>query len=128
MNRFLLLSLLSFAFFMAMQFSSVIGFDCNPNDDGPCVRYFKGPNCYYSKILGNYTPTCEGNCFQYDSFGSVEVTGYYPIMGGPLGTDCIVYADRNCSEKLGDTGNVKDNKCLSADGQSMRCFYNCNHH
>jgi hypothetical protein len=38
---------------------------CNDNNPGAneCVRYYGGGGC--NNELGNYTPTCQGNCFVY---------------------------------------------------------------
>jgi hypothetical protein len=84
-----------------------------------CVAY--GPAC--GDLTEQYTPTCEGNCFQYNSFGAIQVQGN--IIKG---TDCHVYSDSNCQNQILDTGNqVLTGSChtLSQPGQSMKCYFNC---
>ena len=113
--------LLLFALFMAVQFSSVLSRDCIPG--GACVSYYSGPDCRSSQLLGSYEPTCAGNCFQYDSFVSLAVTG-----DGRFGTNCELFVDANCLGKIGETGNRVRAFCLNANGgdaRSMRCYYKC---
>ena len=59
--------------------------------NGECVKFYGNSECKGSPI-GSYKPTCGGNCFQYNSFGSVFVSG-----DGTYGTDCVLYSDDNCS-------------------------------
>ena len=58
--------------------------------NGECVKYYSNSQCKGDPI-GSYKPTCGGNCFQYDSYSSVYVSG-----DGTYGTDCILYSDDNC--------------------------------
>jgi hypothetical protein len=88
---------------------------------GACVTY--GDVCNGAELPNGYTPTCTGNCFQYDSFGAIQVWG-----NDFLGTDCHVYSDDNCQNQILDTGNqVFTGSCHTLDpvGKSMKCFYNC---
>ena len=55
--------------------------------NGECVKFYGNSECKGSPI-GSYKPTCGGNCFQYDSFSSVYVSG-----DGFFGTDCVLYSD-----------------------------------
>ena len=107
--------------------------------NGECVKFYGNSECKGSPI-GSYKPTCGGNCFQYNSFGSVFVSG-----DGTYGTDCVLYADDNCSVEqtvslrpgdisvltrvaYQDTGNVVtgSGKCAAApNAKSMKCFYRC---
>ena len=59
--------------------------------NGECVKYYSNSQCKGDPI-GSYKPTCEGNCFQYDSFSSVYVSG-----DGFFGTDCVLYSDYDCT-------------------------------
>ena len=85
-----------------------------------CVTYFGSKGC--QDPLGSYHPTCNGNCFQYDNFMSLEVKGSFLYS-----TKCTYYADNSCSEVLGDSGDVFGTQCLSASekARSMKCYYDC---
>ncbi|KAJ7923636.1 hypothetical protein B0H13DRAFT_1979720 [Mycena leptocephala] len=87
-----------------------------------CVAYYQGNNCNGDVELGSYVPTCEGNCFQYSSFDSLQ------LSGTTHGVDCEVYSDSNCQNLILDTGNVGGDRsqCFNTKGaQSMRCYYDC---
>ena len=58
--------------------------------NGECVKFYGNSECKGSPI-GSYKPTYGGNCFQYDSFSSVFVSG-----DGTYGTDCVLYSDNSC--------------------------------
>ncbi|EJF64338.1 hypothetical protein BD309DRAFT_979930 [Dichomitus squalens] len=90
--------------------------------NGECVKFYSNDQCKGDPI-GSFKPTCEGNCFQFDSFSSVFVSG-----DGTFGTDCTLYSDDNCSVEQTDTGNVVvgGGKCAAApNAKSMKCFYRC---
>ncbi|KAJ7467504.1 hypothetical protein FB451DRAFT_1137342 [Mycena latifolia] len=89
----------------------------------PCVSLHRGSGCSGSRIsyLADYVPTCQGNCYQYDSFDSVEVSGSWI-----RGTTCHIYSDRNCQDQITNTGNVFFDKCANTPGaKSMKCYFNC---
>ena len=88
--------------------------------DGACVIYYGGKDC--QEPLGSYHPTCNGNCFQYDNFQSLEISG--SILAG---TDCEYFSDDECGNSLGKSGNTRLTTCMSSDvkAKSMRCYYNC---
>ncbi|KAJ7713130.1 hypothetical protein DFH07DRAFT_1003675, partial [Mycena maculata] len=73
---------------------------CGSGGAGECVTYYSGSAC--EGELGDYVPTCTGNCFQYSSFSSIQVKGS-PVAG----TDCVAYSDENCQNEVGNSGNVK---------------------
>ncbi|KAF3937620.1 hypothetical protein ABW19_dt0205679 [Dactylella cylindrospora] len=86
--------------------------------NGACVSFYTG--CGGLK-LGSYKPTCEGNCFRYDSFGGIWAAG-----DGTYGTNCYVYSDVNCQNYVGQTGNqVFRSGCKAIPGKSMKCYYRC---
>ncbi|KAF7342479.1 hypothetical protein MVEN_01837400 [Mycena venus] len=90
---------------------------------GECVTYFHGSDCDSANYIGDYVPTCGGNCFQYSSFDSLDVNG-----NDIFGTDCHVYSDSNCQNQIADTGNIVSfaGKCVNTQGaQSMKCYYGC---
>jgi hypothetical protein len=92
--------------------------------NGQCVTLYNSEDCN-GPVIGSYKPTCEGNCFQYDNFGSVSVAG-----DGTYGTDCHVYSDINCQNQIGDSGNhvIGAAQCLRLGlhaGKSMKCFFRC---
>ncbi|KAJ7347479.1 hypothetical protein DFH08DRAFT_960797 [Mycena albidolilacea] len=94
--------------------------ECN-GGGGECVSHFHGSSCQGTNFIGDYVPTCGGNCFQYSSFDSLLVEGSLF-----LGTDCHVYSDYNCQNQIVDTGNILGTSCYNTPGaQSMRCFYDC---
>ncbi|KAJ7046297.1 hypothetical protein C8F04DRAFT_343066 [Mycena alexandri] len=95
---------------------------CSGGIHNECVAFYRGADCQDPGELGSYTPTCEGNCFQFDSFDSLAVTG-----SQFFGTDCHIYSDINCQNQIADTGNeVSGRKCVNAAGaQSMICYYDC---
>ncbi|KAI9653453.1 MAG: hypothetical protein M1831_006001 [Alyxoria varia] len=87
----------------------------------PCVRYYGGGGC--TTEIGNYVPTCAGNCFQYDAFTGLKVKGG---GAGGKGTDCQVFSDINCQNQLYRTGNqVSQTGCFGGLAKSMKCYYNC---
>ena len=90
--------------------------------NGECVRFFSGSGCGGGTEIGSYRPTCEGNCYQYDSFSAIEVSG-----DGVFGTNCEAYSDINCQSSMGSTGNtVYLTKCGKfPNAKSMRCYYRC---
>jgi hypothetical protein len=96
--------------------------------NGQCVRYYRGRDCINdaAHIRGSYSPNCGGSCYQFDSFESIEVHG-----DGFFGTNCVVYADINCQQRIGETGNQVSvggvTTCLSLTGsaKSMKCFWRC---
>ncbi|KAJ7586186.1 hypothetical protein C8J56DRAFT_788019 [Mycena floridula] len=99
---------------------TVLSGDCS-GAEGECVHYYCGADCDAPGELGSYVPTCEGNCFQFNSFDSLFVRG-----NGILGTDCVFYSYINCQNEILDTGNEINGKCVNSPGaQSQRCFYNC---
>ncbi|KAJ7823494.1 hypothetical protein B0H14DRAFT_3470014 [Mycena olivaceomarginata] len=61
-----------------------------------------------TNFIGDYVPTCGGNCFQYSSFDSLLVEGSLF-----LGTDCHVYSDYNCQNQIVDTGNILGTSCYN---------------
>ena len=69
----------------------------------------------------NFIGTCEGNCYQYASFGSLG------LVGGTGGVRCIAYSDYNCQDEIVDTGDVDGKgKCTDAkDAQSVVCYSGC---
>ncbi|KAL7629627.1 hypothetical protein AAE478_001149 [Parahypoxylon ruwenzoriense] len=87
-----------------------------------CVEYYTAENCDVFKKAGEFVPTCDGNCFQYDSFSSLMSGG-----DGTYGVDCQVFSDSNCQNSIGDTWNeVIGNLCKHFPGEkSMKCFYRC---
>ncbi|KAJ7458175.1 hypothetical protein FB451DRAFT_1406485 [Mycena latifolia] len=86
-----------------------------------CVSYFHGANCQATNYISDYVPTCAGNCFQYNSFDSLYLTG-----NSILGTDCHAYSDSNCQNQIADSGNIVHQGCLNSPGaKSMKCYYNC---
>jgi len=99
--------------------------DCNSGAspgtaNGACVRFYGGAGCGGSGI-GSYKPTCGGNCFQYDAFYSLRVSG-----DGTYGTNCEVFSDVNCQNSLGSTGNTRITKCVNYNpARSMKCYYRC---
>ncbi|KAJ7226599.1 hypothetical protein C8J57DRAFT_1585400 [Mycena rebaudengoi] len=98
----------------------VVSKACNVFEN-ECVSLHRGDNCQASGLLTDFVPTCEGNCFQFDSFDSVLVRG-----SGFKGTDCHIFSDINCQNEIVDSGNEEREHCESAPGaQSMRCFFDC---
>ncbi|KAJ7478938.1 hypothetical protein FB451DRAFT_1240207 [Mycena latifolia] len=90
-------------------------------DGGECVSLYRGSDCQPAGELTDYVPTCGGNCYQFNSFDSVAVSG-----GFADGTDCHIFSDINCQNEITDTGNVHSNKCVNTPGaQSMICYYAC---
>jgi hypothetical protein len=90
--------------------------------DDECVAYYGGIDCQGDEEIGSYVPTCEGNCFQYSSFGSLQ------LSGNIHGVDCEVYSDSNCQNLILNTGNIGGgiSECFNTNGaQSMICYYNC---
>jgi hypothetical protein len=116
---------------LVLQATRVYSQDCGIPGivGGECVIYYGGSGCY-SPMLGSFRPTCQGNCFQFNSFGSVSVAG-----DGFSGTDCVLYSDINCQDEIigGDTGNEVSRggtvNCLSVNNggvaQSMQCYFGC---
>jgi hypothetical protein len=88
----------------------------------PCVSVHRGSSCGAgNNYLADYVPTCAGNCYQFDSFDSVEVSGSFI-----RGTDCHIYADINCQHEVKNSGNVFFSQCLDTPGaKSMKCYFNC---
>ncbi|KAF2455247.1 hypothetical protein BDY21DRAFT_380787 [Lineolata rhizophorae] len=89
---------------------------------GACVRYFSDGGCTGELELGNYQPTCDGNCFQFSSFSSIEIESSVIF-----GTDCIAYSDTNCQNEITDSGNQHGEHCMTNlnGAQSMICYYKC---
>lgn len=88
-----------------------------------CIAFYRGGGCESPGLLGSYTPTCGGNCFQYNHFDSLSVKGNVLF-----GTDCHIYSDINCQNQIADTGNHKSDvaHCIDVPGaQSMKCYFNC---
>ncbi|EJD54819.1 hypothetical protein AURDEDRAFT_156599 [Auricularia subglabra TFB-10046 SS5] len=118
-----LLVILTAGLVLAKDCSGVAGGLAN----GECVQYYGGGDCKGLPI-GSYVPTCGGesserNCFKYDSFSSLYVTG-----DGTYGTNCIAYADDNCQQEMTETGNVVvgPGSCTNVpEAKSMQCFYRC---
>ncbi|KAF7366192.1 hypothetical protein MVEN_00496300 [Mycena venus] len=89
----------------------------------PCVSLHRGSGCSGSgsAFLADYVPTCQGNCYQFDSFDSVEVSGSWI-----RGTDCHIYSDINCQHEVKNSGNVFFDSCVNTPGaKSMKCYFNC---
>ena len=88
-----------------------------------CVRYYKDGGCTEGLELGNYVPTCNSNCFRYNSFNSLSVSGGAFFQG----TDCHIFSDENCQNQITDTGNVVGTKCAESlnGAKSMICYFNC---
>ncbi|KAJ7169298.1 hypothetical protein C8R43DRAFT_876099 [Mycena crocata] len=102
----------------ALNLQSVVAADCQGTE---CVEYFHQADCSLGDRIGQFLPTCEGNCFQFSSFDSVQVSGN---IG--KGTDCHIYSDTNCQNQIADSGNVVFSSCVNAGGaQSMKCFFDC---
>jgi hypothetical protein len=113
---------------MAVQISSVLSACQAPGAvNGQCVKYYGAAGCNFP-LLGQFGPTCDGDCFRFDSFMSVRVAG-----DGTHGTDCTLYADINCTDEISNTGNVVSvgggTRCTNAGeggvARSMKCFFNC---
>jgi hypothetical protein len=89
-----------------------------------CVYYGVGDCAVKNQngnILGDYVPTCGGNCFQFDHFDWVDVEGT-----GFTGVHCFVYQDINCQNQVGNTGNTLTSNCINTPGaQSMKCYFGC---
>jgi hypothetical protein len=114
------------ALLAAVMSASVFAKDCSVprfpgTANGECVTLFTG-NAVDEGSSISYKPTCQGNCYQYSSFGGLVVTG-----DGTYGTDCHVYSDYNCQNQILNTGNQlqEGNYDLSPKGQSMKCYYRC---
>ena len=89
------------------------------NAAGECVTYYSDQA--HTNPLGSYVPTCKGNCFQYSSFQSLRTEGALA-----KGTDCAVYSDSNCQNKIADTGNhIAVQYTSFSSANSMQCYYNC---
>ncbi|KAI1774033.1 hypothetical protein F4818DRAFT_442783 [Hypoxylon cercidicola] len=89
--------------------------------NGECVTYYSDGSCKNAKK--SYKPTCAGNCY-VDDFYSVAVA----VAGdGTYGTDCELFLDNQCQQKVLDTGNVVTGgaQCSHYSGKSMRCYYRC---
>ncbi|RAH46659.1 uncharacterized protein BO95DRAFT_494400 [Aspergillus brunneoviolaceus CBS 621.78] len=94
---------------------------CSYDGFQECVTYYADSDCHHS--IGNYIPTCEGNCFQFSSFQGLVVEGNFIH-----GTDCIVYSDPYCQNEIGVTPNAINQNidCLSyGEAQSMKCYFDC---
>jgi hypothetical protein len=52
-----------------------------------------------------------GNCFHFDSFNSVGVSG--TII---FGMDCTAFSDINCQNSMGRTGNRHGTRCFTSPG------------
>jgi hypothetical protein len=100
--------------------AAVAGDDCSTTliFDNPCVAYFADRGAEQSHLLGSYEPTPNGNCFQYDSFESIEVwgDGILPIRG-------TVYSDINCSREIGTVGPTTGTAVFNGTGRSMRFYF-----
>ncbi|KAI0006630.1 hypothetical protein F4779DRAFT_595574 [Xylariaceae sp. FL0662B] len=112
--------------------------DCRKRKDGliggECVKFYSAKGCSNLYELHSYRPTCEGNCYQYDSFVAVNVAG-----DGASGTSCEMYRDYNCQDPAGSTGlevgsfNPQEGEyttCTSVQDsvgkwKSMKCYFNC---
>jgi hypothetical protein len=94
--------------------------DCSGNT--ACVSYYRDGGCTGGLKLGEYQPTCEGNCFRYSSFGSIKVEG-----NTLWGVDCHAYSDNNCQHQIADSGNQHGARCMENlnGAQSMKCYYRC---
>jgi hypothetical protein len=97
--------------------------------NGQCVKYYEKANCNRAidnPALGSYKPDCSGACFNFQNFRSVSAVG-----DGTYGTNCEIFKDLNCQNKLGQTGNtvVYPPSCFSTTlfpgAKSMRCYYRC---
>jgi hypothetical protein len=90
--------------------------------DSECVVYYSDGNC--QNELGSYRPTCGGNCFQYQSYSSVNL---FTDIGSGNQVDCTLYSDVNCQyELVNDAKSSQFGTCTTANGaQSMRCYYDC---
>ncbi|KAF7312791.1 hypothetical protein MKEN_00962400 [Mycena kentingensis (nom. inval.)] len=92
---------------------------CSSNG-GACVEYFRGPDCGSTKF-GEFVPTCAGNCFQFDSFGAVRLSGTLF-----QGVRCHAYSDISCQNEIADTGDESLERCAgTGSAKSMKCFFNC---
>ncbi|CEJ83693.1 hypothetical protein VHEMI03226 [[Torrubiella] hemipterigena] len=105
--------------------TAVIAGDCNPNDPygQECVNVYGNANCDAGSQKTSYKPTCKGNCYVYP-FNSLNVQGSYLY-----GTNCVAYSDKECKNKIGESGNIVgqgNGKCANfSGGQSMKCYYKC---
>ena len=92
--------------------------------NGECVKYFRSATCDGSFKIGQYKPTCAGNCFQYDNFQAIHVGG-----DGTYGTSCTAYKNVDCTDPLESSGNVVvgAGKCMALQqpAKSMKCYYRC---
>lgn len=90
-----------------------------------CVQFFSDGGCTAGRKLGEYPPTCEGNCYQFSSFSSIRA------MGSTIwSVDCEAYADINCQNKIGDTSGRpwgRSDYCMEdvLGAQSMKCWFRC---
>lgn len=88
--------------------------------NGQCVRYYSYKGCQSQDHIKGYKPTCAGNCY-VDKFKSVKVHG-----DGTYSTNCEMYSDTNCRNRLGSIGSKTGfGQCSTHDGWSMRCYYRC---
>ncbi|KXT17985.1 hypothetical protein AC579_9640 [Pseudocercospora musae] len=86
------------------------------------VDLYTGGGCAYPvKPLQSFVGTCEGNCYQWSSFDSVN------LVAGSDGVRCHIYRDSDCSDEIVDTGDVgSDGKCSdSAGANSIKCYSGC---
>jgi hypothetical protein len=89
--------------------------------NGECVRFFGLNGCGDNSYIGRYKPTCTGNCFVYDYFESVLVSG-----DGTYGVTCDIFQDTQCQNKVGSgSSTTGSGKCILTAGRSMKCYYRC---
>ena len=124
---FLLLSLAPLSFTHPVETDSTLTVprlerrgSCINGGTRACITYFGAQHC--SNPLGSYYPTCNGNCFQYDSYKSLDIKGSLAYS-----TKCVMYSDIGCTKQIGDSGDVFNDMCLSPGqkAKSMKCYFNC---
>ncbi|KAM7198210.1 hypothetical protein V8F20_006237 [Naviculisporaceae sp. PSN 640] len=93
--------------------------------NGQCGRYYRGQNC--GDQIGAIDPgQCQGTCYSsFDAIASIKAVG-----DGTYGTNCELYYDSNCQNKIGETGNsvFGGGNCYSPNGRtghSFRCWRKC---
>ena len=93
---------------------------CIESGSRVCITYFGGDNC--NDPLDSYSPTCNGNCFQYNLFQSLELKDsiFYS-------SKCLIYSDVDCNNQIGDSGDAFDTVYMNPrqSARSMKCYFNC---
>jgi hypothetical protein len=96
--------------------STVLAADC---DGFECVRYGTTTPCA-SPEAGRFKPHCDSTCLTRD-FEWILVSG-----NSFFGTNCHAYRNPDCTDEIGETGNIVSDKCKAFPrGKSMRCFFKC---